>query len=58
MMVEKILTTDLQKIGGHIERKICAVGVTKILTESKFACFLLAPTKTKIIAQLLTVNHL
>lgn len=34
MMVEKILTTDLQKIGGHIERKICAVGVTKILTET------------------------
>ncbi|XP_047141486.1 exportin-2 isoform X1 [Hydra vulgaris] len=34
MMVEKLFVADLQKISGNIERKICAVGVTKILTEA------------------------
>jgi len=33
MMIEKILTAELQKISGTTERKICAVGVSKILTE-------------------------
>jgi len=33
MMLEKILVSDLQKVSGMTERKICAVGVTKILTE-------------------------
>lgn len=33
MMIEKILVADLQKVSGTIERKICAVGVTKMLTE-------------------------
>ena len=36
MMLEKILIADLQKVSGSTERKICAVGVTKILTECVF----------------------
>lgn len=39
MMLEKILIADLQKVSGSTERKICAVGVTKILTECKFFFF-------------------
>jgi exportin-2 (importin alpha re-exporter) len=34
MVVEKLLIADLQKTSGQIDRKICAVGVTKILTEA------------------------
>jgi exportin-2 (importin alpha re-exporter) len=34
MIVEKLYIVDLQKISGSLNRKICAVGVTKILTES------------------------
>ncbi|XP_064605063.1 exportin-2-like [Liolophura sinensis] len=34
MVVEKLYLADLQKVSGHIEKKICAVGVTKILTET------------------------
>jgi len=34
MVVEKLLIADLQKVSGSIDRKICAVGVTKILTEA------------------------
>jgi len=33
MMVEKIFVADLQKVSGRTERKIAAVGVTKMLTE-------------------------
>jgi len=33
MMVEKIFVADLQKVGGRTERKICAVGTIKLLTE-------------------------
>ncbi|XP_041358734.1 exportin-2-like [Gigantopelta aegis] len=33
MVIEKLYLQDLQKISGHIEKKICAVGVTKVLTE-------------------------
>lgn len=33
MMIEKLFVADLQKISGMDERKICAVGVTKMLTE-------------------------
>jgi len=33
MMVEKIFVADLQKVSGKIDRKISAVGVTKMLTE-------------------------
>ncbi|XP_033645162.1 exportin-2-like isoform X2 [Asterias rubens] len=33
MVVEKLYIPEVQKVSGHIERKICAVGITKILTE-------------------------
>ncbi len=33
MVVERLYVMDLQKVSGNLERKICAVGVTKILTE-------------------------
>ncbi|XP_076462956.1 exportin-2-like [Babylonia areolata] len=34
MVVERLFLVDLQKVSGHTERKICAVGLTKILTEA------------------------
>lgn len=34
MVLEKLFVADLQKVSGNLERKICAVGVAKILTES------------------------
>ena len=34
MVVEKLFVQDLQKVSGHSEKKICAAGVTKILTEA------------------------
>jgi len=34
MVVEKLFVPETQKVNGTIERKICAVGITKILTES------------------------
>ncbi|KAK6166863.1 hypothetical protein SNE40_023474 [Patella caerulea] len=34
MVVERLYLQDLQKISGSTEKKICAVGVTKILTEA------------------------
>ena len=34
MVVEKLFVVDLQKVSGTSEKKICAAGVTKILTES------------------------
>jgi len=33
MVMDKLFIADLQKVSGNLERKICAVGVTKILTE-------------------------
>ena len=33
MVLERLFVMDLQKVSGNLERKICAVGVTKILTE-------------------------
>ncbi|XP_074642803.1 exportin-2-like [Tubulanus polymorphus] len=33
-VIEKVLISDVQKISGRIEKKICAVGLTKILTEA------------------------
>ena len=36
MVIEKLFVPDLQKVSGNLERKICAVGVAKILTESPF----------------------
>ncbi|XP_029650427.1 exportin-2 [Octopus sinensis] len=34
MVVERLYVIDLQKVSGNIERKICALGVTKLLTEA------------------------
>lgn len=34
MVLEKLYLLDLQKISGDVEQKICAVGVTNILTEA------------------------
>ncbi len=36
MVLEKLYIADLQKVSGNLERKICAVGVSKILTETPF----------------------
>ena len=33
MVLEKIIIPDVQKVSGPVEKKICAVGITKILTE-------------------------
>ncbi|XP_073436622.1 exportin-2 [Dendrobates tinctorius] len=33
MVVEKIIIPEIQKVSGPIEKKICAVGITKLLTE-------------------------
>ena len=34
MLLEKVIVTDVQKVGGQTERKICAIGITKLLTET------------------------
>jgi hypothetical protein len=34
MVVQSLYLADLQKVSGHLERKICAVGATRCLTES------------------------
>uniref|UniRef100_M3ZGK2 Exportin-2 n=1 Tax=Xiphophorus maculatus TaxID=8083 RepID=M3ZGK2_XIPMA len=33
MVLEKIIIPEVQKVSGTVEKKICAVGITKILTE-------------------------
>uniref|UniRef100_A0A4W4EA56 Exportin-2 n=1 Tax=Electrophorus electricus TaxID=8005 RepID=A0A4W4EA56_ELEEL len=33
MVLEKIVIPEVQKVSGQVEKKICAVGITKILTE-------------------------
>uniref|UniRef100_A0A8C9SDI2 Exportin-2 n=1 Tax=Scleropages formosus TaxID=113540 RepID=A0A8C9SDI2_SCLFO len=33
MVLEKLVIPDVQKISGQVEKKICAVGITKVLTE-------------------------
>ncbi|XP_043944905.1 exportin-2 [Protopterus annectens] len=33
MVLEKIFIPEIQKVSGTVEKKICAVGITKILTE-------------------------
>lgn len=35
MVVQSLYLKDLQKVDGNSERKICAVGVTRLLTESQ-----------------------
>ena len=34
MLVEKVIIQDLQKVSGPVEKKICAIGITKMLTET------------------------
>ena len=34
MVTEKLFIAEVQKVSGHTERKICAVGITKLLTEA------------------------
>ena len=34
MVLEKVIIADVQKVVGQTERKICAIGITKILTET------------------------
>uniref|UniRef100_A0A023GFX0 Exportin-2 n=1 Tax=Amblyomma triste TaxID=251400 RepID=A0A023GFX0_AMBTT len=34
MVLERLVITDVQKVTGQLERKICAVGITKLLTEA------------------------
>ena len=34
LVIEKVFITDVQKVSGQTERKICAIGITKILTET------------------------
>jgi exportin-2 (importin alpha re-exporter) len=34
MVIEKLFIQDLQKVSGTSEKKICAAGVTKLLTEA------------------------
>lgn len=34
MVLEKLFIPDVQKVSGQTERKICAIGITKILTET------------------------
>jgi exportin-2 (importin alpha re-exporter) len=45
MVLEKLYIVDLQKVSGNLERKICAVGLTKIITECQI---LLTPNYEKI----------
>ncbi|XP_003732887.1 exportin-2 isoform X2 [Callithrix jacchus] len=33
MVLEKIIIPEIQKVSGNVEKKICAVGITKLLTE-------------------------
>ena len=33
MVIEKLYLVEVQKVSGNLERKICAVGLVKILTE-------------------------
>lgn len=35
MVLEKLFVAEVQKVSGHTERKICAVGITKLLTEGE-----------------------
>jgi exportin-2 (importin alpha re-exporter) len=50
MVIEKLFVSDVQRVSGHIERKICAVGMTKVLTE---ADTLLSEDYSKLWVQLL-----
>lgn len=34
MLLEKIILPDVQKVTGNVNKKITAIGITKILTEA------------------------
>ncbi|GFT75368.1 exportin-2 [Nephila pilipes] len=34
MVIERLILPDLQKVSGNVERKICSVGLIKLLTEA------------------------
>ncbi len=34
MVIERLYLSNVQKVSGHTERKICAIGITKILAET------------------------
>ena len=34
MILEKLYVADLQKVAGNAERKICAVGIINLLTQT------------------------
>ncbi|CAL1277563.1 unnamed protein product [Larinioides sclopetarius] len=34
MVIERLIIPDLQKVSGNVERKICSVGMIKLLTEA------------------------
>lgn len=34
MVIERLYALDVQKVSGSTERKICSLGMTKILTEA------------------------
>jgi len=34
MVLDKLFVADLQKVSGTSEKKICAAGVTKLLTDA------------------------
>jgi len=33
MVLEKVIIPEVQKVSGPVDKKICAVGITKVLTE-------------------------
>lgn len=35
MVIERLFIPDTQKISGNVERKITAVGITRLLCEAK-----------------------
>ena len=45
MVVEKLFVAEAQKVSGNVERKICAVGMIKILTD---AAVMLVPDYDKL----------
>lgn len=35
MVIERLFVLDVQKVSGPTERKVCALGMIKLLTEAK-----------------------
>ena len=38
MVLERVIITDLQKVSGHIERKVAAVGMSNLLIDRVLIC--------------------